>query len=151
MTQPEKDSTSIHSPAAVPDEWFSWKKKDLDAAESVARPSLSYWKDAWRRLRKNKLAMAGLVFLIILGIMAIIGPMISPYSVIDQNRPNQFRPPSMDHLFGTDSLGRDVFTRTWYGARISLFVGLMAALIDFLSELFMGAFPVIKVAARTVS
>src|SRR5699024_7729350 len=126
-----KEVKTIHSPADIPDDWFRWKEKDLEAAETVSRPSLSYWRDAWRRLKKNKLAMTGLVFLVILGIMAIIGPMLSPYSVADQNRPNQFLPPSADHWFGTDALGRDVVTRTWYGARISLFVGLMAALIDF--------------------
>ncbi|ALX49901.1 ABC transporter permease [Lentibacillus amyloliquefaciens] len=125
------ETKHVHSPADIPDDWFKWRDKDLKAAETVSRPSLSYWKDAWNRLKKNKLAMAGLAFLIILGILAFIGPLISPYTVIDQNRPNQFLPPSIDHWFGTDSLGRDVFTRTWYGARISLFIGLMAALIDF--------------------
>lgn len=115
----------------VPDGWFTWKGDAAGAKEAVARPSLSYWKDAWRHLVRNKLAMAGLIFLILLAIMAIIGPMLSPYSVKAVNLPNQFKTPSGAHWFGTDSLGRDVFTRTWYGARISLFVGLMAALIDF--------------------
>ncbi|CDO05048.1 dipeptide transport system permease protein DppC [Oceanobacillus picturae] len=118
------------SPATIPDEWFKWKGKDTNAAETVARPSLSYWQDAWRRLVKNKLAMAGLLFLILLTLFAIFGPILSPYEVNKQDLPNQYQPPSSDHWFGTDNAGRDVFTRTWYGARISLFVGLMAALID---------------------
>lgn len=125
------DEPKHYSPSDVPDDWFKWKEKDHGAAETVSRPSLSYWQDAWKRLRKNKIAMAGLIFLILLGIMAVIGPMLSPFSVREQNLPNQFLPPNGTHWFGTDSLGRDVFTRTWYGARISLFVGLMAALIDF--------------------
>ncbi|UOQ46403.1 ABC transporter permease [Halobacillus salinarum] len=115
----------------MPDEWFKPKEKDLKEAESVVRPSLSYWQDAWRRLRQNKLAMFGLIFLILLSIMAVFGPMISPHTVDTQDLANQNHPPSFEHWFGTDNLGRDVFTRTWYGARISLFVGLMAALIDF--------------------
>lgn len=115
---------------AVPDEWFTWKGKDTLEAESVARPSLSYWQDAWKRLVKNKMAMLGLVFLVLLTVMAIFGPMISPYEVNKQDLPNQYQSPSSEHWFGTDSAGRDVFTRTWYGARISLFVGLVAALID---------------------
>ncbi|MFD1036842.1 ABC transporter permease [Virgibacillus byunsanensis] len=127
-----------HSPTEVPNDWFKWKEKDKGAAENVSRPSLSYWQDAWKRLIKNKLAMAGLIFLILLGIMAILGPILSPYSVKDQNLPNQFQSPSGAHWFGTDSLGRDVFTRTWYGARISLFVGLMAALIDFFIGIIYG-------------
>ncbi|GEN52476.1 ABC transporter permease [Halobacillus faecis] len=117
--------------SSIPDEWFKPKEKNTDDAESVVRPSLSYWEDAWRRLRQNKLAMSGLIFLIILGVMAVIGPWISPHDVDTQNLPNQNQAPSLNHWFGTDELGRDVFTRTWYGARISLFVGLMAALIDF--------------------
>ncbi|KPB05219.1 ABC transporter permease [Bacillus sp. CHD6a] len=116
----------------VPDEWFKPVDKNKEEAEAVVRPSLSYWQDAWRRLLQNKLAMAGLVFLVFLTIMAILGPILSPYSVTETNLPNQNQPPSFTHLFGTDELGRDVFTRTWYGARISLFVGLMAALIDFI-------------------
>lgn len=122
---------STHSPAEVKDDWFKWKEKDKSAAESVSRPSMSYWQDAWKRLLKNKLAMSGLIFLVLLGFMAIFGPILSPYSVKVQDLPNQFQSPSGAHWFGTDSHGRDVFTRTWHGARISLFVGLMAALIDF--------------------
>src|SRR5699024_10106396 len=106
--------------------------------EAVARPSLSYFKDAWKRLVKNKLAMSGLIFLIFLAVMAMIGPILSPYSVKQVDLPNQFKTPSSAHWFGTDSLGRDVFTRTWYGARISLFVGLMAACIDFFIGIIYG-------------
>ncbi|WP_156290886.1 ABC transporter permease [Oceanobacillus salinisoli] len=118
------------SSSSIPDEWFTLKEKDKDAAEQVARPSLSYWQDAWRRLRQNKMAMLGLIFLILLTIMAILGPILSPYEVNTQDRPNQYQLPSSEHWFGTDAAGRDVFTRTWYGARISLFVGLVAAMID---------------------
>ncbi|MBM7552795.1 ABC transporter permease [Thalassobacillus pellis] len=128
----EKTKTD-HSPDTrnIPDEWFRPKAKDIKSAEQVVRPSLSYWQDAWQRLSKNKLAMGGLLFLIFLSIMAIFGPVLSPYTVQDGPLATQNQPPSLNHWFGTDHLGRDVFTRTWYGARISLFVGLMAALIDF--------------------
>lgn len=123
---------------SVPDEWFKPKRKDTDKRESVVRPSLSYWKDAWRRLRKNKLAMAGLIFLILLTLFAVFGPIFSPYSVTGTDYPNQNKAPSAGHWFGTDEAGRDVFTRTWYGARISLFVGVMAALIDFFIGIIYG-------------
>ena len=82
-------------------------------------------------LRQNRLAMAGLVFLVFLIIMAIIGPSLSPNSIEEQSIMNQNLPPSSEYWFGTDDLGRDVFARTWYGARVSLFVGIMAAMIDF--------------------
>lgn len=119
-----------NSPSKVSDEWFRLLEKEQGMGELVSRPSLSYWKDAWNRLKKNKLAMVGLIFLILLTIMAMFGPILSPYEVNTQNLPEQYQKPSAAHWFGTDSAGRDVFTRTWYGARISLFVGLMAALID---------------------
>lgn len=125
-----KGPKTLHSPPEIQNDWFNWKVKDKQAAEIVSRPSLSYWNDAWKRLVKNKLAMLGLIFLILLAVMAIMGPILSPYEVNRQDLPNQYQPPSADHWFGTDAAGRDVFTRTWYGARISLFVGLMAALID---------------------
>lgn len=121
--------TNIHE-VEVKDEWFKPKEKGLEKVETVVRPSLSYWADAWRRLQKNKLAMFGLFFLVFLGVAAILIPMLSPHSVTGTDLPNQNKAPSMQHWFGTDELGRDVFTRTWYGARISLFVGLMAAIID---------------------
>lgn len=122
----------------IPDEWFKPKKKDLQEAEAVVRPSLSYWKDAWRRIRKNKLAMGGLIFLILLTLFATFGPIFSPHSVTQLDLPNQNQAPSSTHWFGTDEMGRDVFTRTWYGARISLFVGVMAALIDFFIGIIYG-------------
>ncbi|RBP07879.1 ABC transporter permease [Rossellomorea aquimaris] len=122
----------------VLDEWFTPKKRNKDDAEAVVRPSLSYWQDAWKRLVKNKLAMLGFVFLIGLIVMAVIGPIISPHDVTKQALSNQNLPPSGDHWFGTDDMGRDVFTRTWYGARISLFVGFMAALIDFVIGIVYG-------------
>jgi len=114
----------------IPEDWFTPSDKKGDEAERVVRPSQSYWQDSWRRLRKNKLAMAGLVFLIFLIFMAIFGPIISPHSYNETVLSNQNQPPSAEHWFGTDELGRDVFARTWEGARISLFVGFMAALID---------------------
>ncbi|GEK34908.1 ABC transporter permease [Kurthia sibirica] len=112
------------------DDWFKPLSKDKASAEKVVRPSLSYMADAWRRLRKNKLAMMGLFFLVALMLMAVVVPWISPYSVTSTDYKNQNLAPSLSNWFGTDEAGRDVFVRTWYGARISLFVGIVAALID---------------------
>ena len=114
----------------IPDEWFTPREKNKNEQERLARPSLSYWKDAWRRLSKNYLAMSGLVFIVFLIIMAIFGPILSPYEASTGVLSMQYQSPSAEHWFGTDNAGRDVFTRTWEGARISLFVGFMAALID---------------------
>lgn len=114
----------------VPDEWFTWREKSKTEQEQLARPSLSYWKDAWRRLRKNYLAMSGFVCIMALVLLAIFGPILSPYDANLGILSKQYQSPSLEHWFGTDNAGRDVFTRTWQGARISLFVGFMAALID---------------------
>ncbi|MDT3426513.1 oligopeptide transport system permease protein [Paenibacillus forsythiae] len=105
---------------------------DEKQAEVISRESLSAWQDAWQRLRQNKMAMAslGLLVLVILG--AIIGPHLTPYTYDSNDLLNTNQPPSGAHWFGTDDLGRDMFVRTWYGARISLIVGLAAALIDLL-------------------
>lgn len=104
------------------------------------RPSLSYWGNAWLRLRHNPAAMAGLLFLLALLVMAIFGPALSGWSVTAQDLKSQNMPPSAQHWFGTDELGRDIFVRSWYGARISLFVGFMAALIDFVIGVSYGGY-----------
>ncbi|MHB1684593.1 MAG: ABC transporter permease [Bacilli bacterium] len=98
--------------------------------EEVLYPGLTYWQDVRRRLFANKLATFGLFMIILLVIMAIIGPLLTHYSYAAQSLTDKNLPPSAKHWFGTDDLGRDVFTRAWFGARISLFIGFMAALID---------------------
>ena len=99
-------------------------------AEALTRPPISYWQDVWMRFRKNRLATIGLTVLAIMTVMAIVGPIISPwdYWKQDYGHFNEFM--SKRHWFGTDPLGRDLFTRLWYGTRISIFIGIMAALID---------------------
>ncbi|MBB4824624.1 dipeptide transport system permease protein [Sporosarcina luteola] len=127
-----------HQPPQAQDEWFKPIAKDTEKAETVVRPSLSYWKDAWRRLRQNKLAMSGLFFLVLLTLFAIFAPILSPHDITTTQYAKQNLPPSSEHWFGTDEKGWDVFTRTWYGARVSLFVGVAAALIDFFIGIIYG-------------
>ena len=95
-----------------------------------ARPNTTYHQDAWRRLKKNKLAMLGLYTIIAIIVIAVIGPWLSPLSYSDQNLNETNHPPSSDHWFGTDNLGRDLFIRVLYGARISLSIGIVASLIN---------------------
>lgn len=99
-------------------------------AESAARPGTSYWQDAWRRLKQNKLAMFGLYTAIFIIFIAIAGPWLSPFSYSDQNLLQANRPPNAEHWFGTDNLGRDIYIRVLYGARISLAIGIVASLIN---------------------
>jgi len=90
----------------------------------------SYSKDAWHRLISNGPARFALWTLAILFAMAIFGPLISPYSYSQINLPLKNTPPSAQFWFGSDELGRDLFTRIWWGARISLFIGITAASLD---------------------
>lgn len=99
-------------------------------AEVIHRESLSAWQDAMMRLRKNKLAMTALIVLIFIALAAIFAPMFSEFNYYSNDYLATNEAPSLTHWFGTDDLGRDMFVRTWYGARISLIVGLVAAAID---------------------
>ncbi len=91
--------------------------------------AVSYWKDAWRRLKKNKIAMIALVIIGCLLIFAIIGPYLSPYTYSQQIRGDENMFPCMKHPFGTDKLGRDLLVRTMIGTRISLLIGIVSAVI----------------------
>ena len=86
----------------------------------------SLWSDAWRRLLANKAAVAGGIILILLILLAIFAPWIAPHSYSYQNLDLGAQPPSSDFLLGTDTLGRDLFSRILYGARVSLLVGFVA-------------------------
>ncbi|NEW05259.1 ABC transporter permease [Paenibacillus sp. SYP-B3998] len=99
-------------------------------SERIVRPSLNYWQDAWRRLKKNRLAMTGLIILVALIVLAILVPFISSYDYQTQDLKIKNQSPTGAHWFGTDDFGRDLWTRVWWGTRISLFIGITAALID---------------------
>lgn len=109
------------------------------AIVEVTRPSLSFWRDAWNRLKANKVAMGGLVVIILVFLVAIIGPMLSPYAYSQINEGSENLAPNAHHIFGTDSLGRDLFTRTMIGTRISLAVGLVAAIMISIIGIIYGA------------
>ena len=109
---------------------FSPLKKDSVDNEKAIRPHIGFRQDAWLRLKKNKAAMAGLGIIILISLLAIFGPLLSPYSYSDQSLSEANQPPSAAHWFGTDNLGRDLATRVCYGARISLSIGIVASLIN---------------------
>ncbi len=117
---------------------FRKLNRDEAAGDKIVRPSLSSWKDAWLRLKSNRLAMIGLAILIILAFMAAFGQMMTPHDYFSNNLDQTNQPPSKEHWFGTDDLGRDMFARTWMGASISLQVGLFAALIDLIVGVIYG-------------
>ena len=103
------------------------EKQDL----VVIRQGTSLWKDAMRRFRKNKFAMVALVLIIMLFLFAFVGPLLSQYDYDQFNQGQEDQSPNWAHPFGTDRFGRDLLVRNMYGARISLSIGVIAALLTF--------------------
>lgn len=103
------------------------EEKELN---KIVRPSVTYWQDAWRRLKENKPAMAGLFFVVFITLTAIFGPMLSKYNYFSQDFMVANQGSSGAHWFGTDQFGRDIFVRILYGARISLTVGFAASILN---------------------
>jgi peptide/nickel transport system permease protein len=96
-------------------------------------------KDVWKRFRQNKAAMAGLVFIVIIALAAIFAPLIAPFGITDRSVGQYRQGPSSAHWFGTDTIGRDVFSRVIYGARVSLKIGLAASAISLIIGVLLGA------------
>jgi oligopeptide transport system permease protein len=111
-------------------EMFEKVPADQRNLNKMVRPSVTYWQDAWRRLKENKLAMVGLFFIVFITLVAIFGPVISKYDYFSQNFEIANQNPSSAHWFGTDGFGRDIFIRILYGARISLTVGFAASILN---------------------
>lgn len=126
------------SPSDLTPDDFRKIGADEKEAEVISRESISAWRDAWQRLCSNKLAITSLVILGLIIIASLVGPLISEYNYYSNDLMNTNQPPSAEHWFGTDELGRDMFVRTWMGARISLLVGLAAACIDLLIGVIYG-------------
>lgn len=91
------------------------------------------------QLKKNKIAMLGLIVLIIEIILAILSPYISPYGYAEMDMTSCFALPSLKHLFGCDDMGRDIFSRVLYGGRYSISIGIIAVLISVVIGIILGA------------
>ena len=105
-----------------------------------SRESRGHWADAWSRLLRNPVAMAGGVVVILLIVVGIAAPHIAPYDPAAQDLSSTLRSPSPAHLLGTDALGRDILSRLMYGAGISLRIGFVGTLIACLIGTTMGLF-----------
>lgn len=151
----------------ITEDMFQPAKIDNSKSEELSRPSLSFWKDAWMRLKKNRGAFTGLIIIILILFMAITGPFMSDHDYKEQDLGRNNLPPKIPVLekvpflgldgvdirgvdqykfkqveenfwFGTDDLGRDLWTRTWQGTRISLYIAFLAATIDLIFGVFYG-------------
>ena len=116
--------------ANMTEEMFQRVGVEEQSSENIVRPSISYWQDAIRRLKKNKVAMISLFFLIFMVLMCIFAPYIYPHPYNEQNIEITNQGPTLEHIFGLDDLGRDIFARIWVGGRVSLTIGIVGALIS---------------------
>lgn len=109
------------------------KKQNAEAIDSLAEnleiEGRSLWMDARIRFMRNKAAMVSLIILIAITLSVILVPMFAQFAYDDTDWYALHQAPSMEHLFGTDSLGRDLFVRTFIGGRISMMVGVLGALV----------------------
>lgn len=124
-------SISPEEYAALGDEMFDANAAGNDDAEEIVRESSTYWQDVWRRFRKDPLAIFGLCVILVMTVACIVVPIFSPYTYSGMDLTNMNATPSLAHPCGTDQMGRDLFIRILYGARISLSIGLVAAAINF--------------------
>lgn len=111
-------------------ELFVREVSSTAASEQISRPSLTYWQDAWRRLKRNRVAMGSLFVLGLVVAFSVIAPAVSNYGYADTDFVNTYAMPSKDHWFGADALGRDLWTRVWVGGRISLLIGVVSAFLN---------------------
>jgi ABC-type dipeptide/oligopeptide/nickel transport system permease subunit len=88
--------------------------------------SEALWHHAWRRLSRNRLALLGLGVIVVFTALALLAPFVAPHDPVAQELSQALQPPSIHHPMGTDNFGRDILSRLVYGARISLFIGLLS-------------------------
>lgn len=101
----------------------------IETAQLPSPVPRSLWQDAWTRLRRNHFAVGGGIVAILLALLAIAAPLVAPYDPIAQDYDHLLQGPSLQHFFGTDNFGRDIFSRIIYGGRISLSVGSLGTLL----------------------
>ena len=122
----QKDSQKV----VLTEEMFHRVGVDEHSSENVVRPNISYWQDAWRRLKQNKVAIVSMSFLIFVALMCIFAPHIYPHAFDEQIIEHTNQGPTASHIFGLDDLGRDIFARVWVGGRVSLAIGVIGAAIS---------------------
>lgn len=122
--------------ATPPVSWHDWLRADTPTSRIQAR--LGRWYANWLALKRNPLAVTGLLIVLALVLMAIFAPWLTSQSPYDQALTARLLPPSAEHWFGTDELGRDILARIIYGSRITLLIILLVSIIIVPIELIIG-------------
>lgn len=168
LTDDASNAVMANTTSGVMAEDFVKSNNDIAKEPEMRRESKNFWQDAWSQLKRNKLAVVGMIGLIIILILALVGPLMSSHDYAEQDVDRRNLPakiPVLDQLsflpfdgegaqgvdaykeagvkenfwFGTDQLGRDLWSRTWQGAQVSLFIGVVAALLDIFIGVVYGA------------
>lgn len=119
-------------------EMFNRVSDEEKIKDEIVRPSVTYWQDAWRRLKANKLAIISLGFIIAITLGAIFVPMLSKFDYFSNDFTVANQKSSSVHWFGTDQFGRDLFVRIMYGARYSLTIAYVASFLNFVIGVLYG-------------
>lgn len=102
------------------------------------RKQTNYWQDVWRNFKKRKTAMVSLVVISVMILLVLFGPTIKGGDYISNDYSQINSPPSSEHWFGTDALGRDLWTRVWVGGRVSLLIAVLATIIPYIFGMLIG-------------
>ncbi|GAA6823920.1 ABC transporter permease [Helicobacter pylori] len=162
------NAVMANTSAGLMAEDFVRSNADIEKEPEMQRESKNFWQDAWTQLRRNKLAVVGMIGLVIIILFAIFGPLVSKHDYAEQHVKQRNLPPKIalldkvhflpfdgegangqdvyketgakdNYWFGTDQLGRDLWSRTWQGAQVSLFIGVVAAILDIFIGVVYGA------------
>lgn len=140
----ENQNNTMVQEAPLTDDLFERIGTEGLSGEDIGKQSLTYWADVWRRFRSNKMALLGLILLVLVVCLLFAGPMMSgkDYQFINTAVKNQG--PSSEYWFGTDDMGRDLFTRVCVGGRVSIYIGLACTCVMFIVGSLVGALAGLK-------
>jgi oligopeptide transport system permease protein len=114
--------------------------RSTEDAEKITGPPVGFWGDAWRRLKRNRIAVAAGCVIILVLVLAVAGPWLTPYTSVGQDLSRQYKTPSLSGFwFGTDEFGRSMFDRVWAGTRVSLYIAGLVTAMDLLVGLIYGS------------
>jgi oligopeptide transport system permease protein len=110
---------------------FEPVRRSAEDAEKITGSPVGFWGDAWRRLQRNRIAIAAGCIIILVLVLAIAGPWLTPYTPFEQVLERQYKTPSLSGFwFGTDEFGRSMFDRVWVGTRVSLYIAALVTVMD---------------------
>jgi oligopeptide transport system permease protein len=119
---------------------FEPLQKSPEDAEKITGAPVGFWGDAWRRLKRNRIAIAAGCVIIFILAMAVVGPWLTPYTPVGQMLERQYKLPSLSgYWFGTDEFGRSMFDRVWVGTRVSLYIAALVTAMDLCVGMTYGA------------